>query len=52
MNDEERKAIAFLLGIVFKLSIGDSIDMNETRQLDNLMDEFGTRELNEREFIY
>ena len=54
MNEEERKVIAFLLGIVFKLSIerGSSITENETQQLSNLMDEYGTDELDEREFRY
>lgn len=52
MNERERKVIAFLLGIVFKLSIDQRIDENEVQQLNNLMDEFDTCELDEREFRY
>lgn len=52
MNERERKVIAFLLGIIFKLSIGDSIDENETTQICNLMSEFHTSDLDDREFRY
>lgn len=52
MDERERKVIAFLLGIIFKLSIGDAIDQNEIQQILNLMSEFGTRDLDAREFNY
>ena len=52
MNERERKVIAFLLGIVFKLSVEHAIDENEVQQIENLMDEFGTCDLDEREFRY
>ena len=52
MNERERKVIAFLLGIIFKLSIGEIIDENEITQILNLSSEFGTSELDEREFRY
>ena len=52
MNERERKVIAFLLGVIFKLSIGDDVDENETQQILNLMSEFGTSALDEREFRY
>lgn len=52
MNEQERKVIAFLLGVVFNLSIGRSIDENDVQQISNLMDEFCTCDLDEREFRY
>lgn len=52
MNERERKVIAFLLGVVFNLSIGRGIDENDVQQISNLMDEFGTCDLDEREFRY
>lgn len=52
MDMHERKVIAFLLGIIFKLSINDPIDPNEVQQIDNLMAEFGTYDLDENEFRY
>lgn len=52
MDNDERKVIAFLLGIVFKLSLDQAVNPNELQQLDNLMDEFGTYDLDENEFRY
>lgn len=52
MDNDERKVIAFLLGVVYKLSIDQDLDFNETQQLYNLMDEFGTDDLDENEFRY
>lgn len=52
MSEEERKVIAFLLGVVHKLAVGEDIDHNEVRQINNLMDEFGTHYLDEQEFRY
>ena len=52
MNEREQKVIAFLLGIVFKLSINDALDDNEIQSIRNLMSEFGTNDLDEREFRY
>lgn len=52
MDERERKVIAFLLGVIFDLSIGHAIDENKTMQIDNLMGEFGTYDLDEREFRY
>lgn len=52
MDYRERKVIAFLLGTVYKLSIGIEISMNEAQQLENLASEFGTYDLDENEFRY
>ena len=52
MNERERKVIAFLLGIVTKLTYGCGINDNERKSLENLMDEFGTDDLDEKEFRY
>lgn len=52
MNERERKVIAFLLDVIFDLSVGDNIDENKMTQLLNLMTEFGTSDLDEREFRY
>lgn len=52
MNERERKVIAFLLGIIIQLSDGRNIDGNDYQQLNNLADEFGTYDLDEKEFRY
>lgn len=52
MNERERKVIAFLLGIVGKLCYGFPLSDNELHSLDNLMDEFGTDDLDKDEFRY
>lgn len=52
MSERERKIIAFLLGVIFKLSMDRDVDANEVHQLVNLMDEFGTYDLDEEEFRY
>ena len=52
MNERERKVIAFLLGVVFELVTDGTIDENKTKQIANLMDEFGTADLDEQEFRY
>lgn len=52
MSEYEEKVIAFLLGVVYKLSIGQDLNFGEVQQLDNLMGEFGTYDLDENEFRY
>lgn len=52
MDDRERKVIAFLLGIIYKLSLDQAVNPNELQQIDNLMGEFGTHDLDEKEFRY
>ena len=52
MDARERKIIAFLLGVIFKLSMGQDVDRNEVQQLVNLMDEFDTDDLDKQEFRY
>lgn len=52
MNERERKVIAFLIGLIMELSNGRQIDCNDYQQLMNLADEFGTGDLDEKEFRY
>ena len=52
MNELERKTIAFLLDVIYELSVGHDIDENKVQQIVNLMDEFDTCDLDEREFRY
>ena len=52
MDERERKVIAFLLGIIWKLSIDGPVNKNEVQQICNLMAEFGTDDLDDLEFRY
>lgn len=52
MNERERKVIAFLLNIIFKLCYDERINENDTINLCNLMSEFGSSDLDEQEFRY
>lgn len=50
MTDEERKQMAFLAGMLWKMSTGLDLDDNELQSLDNIASELGFHELDEREF--
>lgn len=52
MDERERKMIAFLAGMVWRLANGEYPNFNEMRQLDNIMSELGYQDLDENEFRY
>lgn len=52
MDERERKQMGFLAGMLLKLSHGESLDLNECQQLDNIASELGFNELDENEFRY
>lgn len=52
MDKEDRKVVAFLIGMVMKLADGDCPDFNERQQLENLACEFDYYDLDEKKFRY
>lgn len=52
MSEQERKQMAFLAGMLLKLAHGESLDLNECQQLDNIASELGFNDLDEKEFRY
>lgn len=50
MTDRERKMLAYLARMLWKISIGQSLDHNEDQSLDNIADELGFGEIDEKEF--
>lgn len=52
MDERERKMMAFLAGMVWKLANDQWLNMNEVQQLDNIMSELGYQDLDEKEFRY
>ena len=50
MREEERKQMAFLAGIRWKLATGQALDDNEIQSLDNIASELGYSQLEEKEF--
>lgn len=53
MNEYEHKVMAYLAGIVYRIASGDEdFSYNDVKQLENIADELGTWDLDEREFRY
>lgn len=52
MDERERKMMAFLAGMVWKLANDQWLNMNEVQQLDNIMSELGYQDLDEKESRY
>ena len=52
MEERERKMMAFMAGMLWKLATDQELDLNETQQLDNIMCELGFQALDEKEFRY
>ena len=50
MNDEERKQMAYLAGMLWKIGTGQTLDGNELQSLDNIASDLGFQDLDEREF--
>lgn len=50
MNDEERKQMAYLAGMLWKIGTGQALDDNELQSLDNIASSLGFQYLDEREF--
>lgn len=53
MTERERKMMAFLAGMIMKLSWeSPDVSSNEVQQLDNICEELGFYKLDENEFRY
>lgn len=52
MSDEERKQLAYLVGMVLKLARGETLDLNEYQSLDNIASDLGFWDIPEKEFRY
>lgn len=50
LTDRERKMLAYLARMLWKISIGQNLDHNEDQSLDNIADELGFNEIDEKEF--
>jgi len=42
--------LAYLVRILWKISIGQSLDSNEYQSLEDIADELGSNEIDEKEF--
>ena len=51
MEERERKMMAFMAGMLWKLATDQELDLNETQQLDNIMCELGFQDLDEKESV-
>lgn len=52
MTDEERKMLAYLARMLWKVAVGLSPEFDECRALDNIADILGSNEIDEKEFIW
>ncbi|MBD5543762.1 MAG: hypothetical protein HDR01_05860 [Lachnospiraceae bacterium] len=52
MNEDEKKMMAFIVGILIKLTCHRETNRNEDQSLENIAYELGTYDLDEKEFRY
>lgn len=52
MNEDEKKIMAFIVGILIKLTCHQDTNRNEDQSLANIAYELGTYDLDEKEFRY
>lgn len=52
MEERERKMMAFMAGMLWKIANDQWLNLNELQQLDNIMCELGFQDLDEKEFRY
>ena len=50
MNEEERKQLAYVAMMVLKVSRGESLSLNESQSLQNIVDDLGFDEIDEKYF--
>ena len=50
MNEEERKMLAYIAGMLLKISSGEILDSNELQSLENIRDYLGFYHIEEDYF--
>lgn len=52
MSEEERKQLAYIVGMLLKIARGEELDGNELQSLENMRDDLGFYEIEEDYFRF